>query len=222
MIHSRRFILTFHGIGSPSRRLEPGEADVWVTHQAFSAILDVVAPRDDVTITFDDGNASDLEFALPALAKRGLSAVFFIPAGFLDKEGYLSVQGVRALVSGGMVIGSHGMNHMAWPKLPTSQLLVELSTAREILEAAISAPVPLAACPFGCYNRRVLHLLRGLRYDRVFTSDRGWSGDDAWLQPRNTVHSADDEVSVTSMLSRHETLIGSLISGAKLVVKKWV
>jgi hypothetical protein len=40
---------------------------VWVSRERLDAVLDSVAGRDDVRITFDDGNASDVVHALPAL-----------------------------------------------------------------------------------------------------------------------------------------------------------
>ena len=50
--------LTVHGIGEPPRELEPGEDRTWVTVRQFEQVLDAAAGRDDVRITFDDGNAS--------------------------------------------------------------------------------------------------------------------------------------------------------------------
>ena len=60
--------LTVHGIGTPVRPLDPGEDEVWVTVQQFEDVLDAVAGRTDVRITFDDANASDVEIALPQLS----------------------------------------------------------------------------------------------------------------------------------------------------------
>src|ERR1700729_2622598 len=111
---ARTTILTFHGIGEPGRELDPGEADVWGSHAQFLALLDRVAGRDDVRITFDDGNASDLELGLPALSARGLRATFFIVAGRLGAPRFLDEAGLRALASAGMEIGSHGMRHQPW------------------------------------------------------------------------------------------------------------
>ena len=97
---SRRCInLTFHGVGEPTRRLEPGEEDVWLSCAQLSSILDAVANRGDVRITFDDGNASDLHTALPALRARGLTATFFVVAGRLGTPGFLDDEDVEALAA---------------------------------------------------------------------------------------------------------------------------
>src|SRR4051794_24605307 len=82
--------LTFHGIGDPSRPLDAGEAQVWVTRQRFEEMVDVIADRQDVHVTFDDGNVSDLEIGLPVLAKRGIHAEFYILAGRFETPGFLS------------------------------------------------------------------------------------------------------------------------------------
>ncbi|MFZ0376580.1 MAG: polysaccharide deacetylase family protein, partial [Solirubrobacteraceae bacterium] len=79
-MQERAINLTFHGIGRPERPLGRGEGDVWVSEARFLSLLDVAASRDDVRITFDDGNASDIEIALPALRERELSATFFVVA----------------------------------------------------------------------------------------------------------------------------------------------
>ena len=70
-MQSRAMTLTFHGVGEPPRVLDRGEADVWVSKKRFVALLDAAAERDDVRITFDDGNVSDLEHALPGPTRRG-------------------------------------------------------------------------------------------------------------------------------------------------------
>src|SRR5262245_37351617 len=53
MMQEQAINLTFHGIGEPRRSLEPGESDFWVGHEQFVSLLDAVADRRDVRITFD-------------------------------------------------------------------------------------------------------------------------------------------------------------------------
>ena len=180
--------LTFHGIGTPARELEPGEADVWVSREQFEAVLDRAAVLGGVRITFDDGNASDLELALPALRRRSLTATFFVVAGRLGEPEFLDGDDVRELRDAGMTIGCHGMHHRPWRTLDDAELERELVDARGMLEEVVDVPVTQAACPFGSYNRRVLRALRRSGYAEVHTSDRGLARPADWMQARNTVH----------------------------------
>jgi peptidoglycan/xylan/chitin deacetylase (PgdA/CDA1 family) len=207
--------LTFHGLGEPPRPLDDGEAAVWVGTPGFEAVLDAVAGRDDVRITFDDGNASDVAIGLPALARRGLTATFFVVAGRLGHEHFLSAAQVRELRDAGMRIGNHGMHHRAWRGLGDAELDEELGTARRMLEDVVGAPVDEAACPFGAYDRRVVGALRRGGYRRVYTSDRGTAGDAAWLQARNTITPADGPGALAAIGAPSAT------GRAKLALKRW-
>jgi peptidoglycan/xylan/chitin deacetylase (PgdA/CDA1 family) len=218
----RRLInLTFHGIGEPERRLDPGEQDVWVSLRQFLGVLDSVASRDDVQITFDDGNASDVEHALPALRARALTATFFLVAGNVGAPGYVDRRGVEALVEAGMTIGCHGMRHRPWRWLDQGALREELVDARTALEQIARRPVTTAACPFGAYDRRVLTSLRRSGYARVYTSDRGTTRPAAWVQPRNTVAPTDSVPVWDEIARRDASPHGVLRRRAKLMVKRW-
>jgi peptidoglycan/xylan/chitin deacetylase (PgdA/CDA1 family) len=216
VVLDRAINLTFHGIGDPCRDLEPGERDVWISGDQFLSVLDQAAGRRDVAITFDDGNASDLDVALPALRERRLTATFFVVAGRLGAPRFLDADAVRQLAAAGMRIGCHGMHHRPWRGLDAHALQEELVEARTILEAISGRPVTTAACPFGSYDRRVLGSLRRAGYRHVYTSDRGPTRPDRWLQPRNSVRPQDDG----RLLDR----LGStptLRRRAKLAVKRW-
>jgi peptidoglycan/xylan/chitin deacetylase (PgdA/CDA1 family) len=184
--------LTFHGIGTPERELEPGEADVWVSRERFEALIERAAALGGVRITFDDGNRSDLEHALPALSRHSLSGTFFVVAGRLGEPDFLDRDDVRTLRDAGMTIGCHGMHHRPWRTLDDAELERELVDARAVLEEVVGGPVTQAACPFGSYNRRVLRALRRSGYSEVHTSDRGLARPGDWMQTRNTVHAGDD------------------------------
>ena len=73
-VADRLLNICFHGIGTPGRALEPGEDRYWITSDEFHRILDEIATWPSTRISFDDGNASDLEIGLPALVERGLTA----------------------------------------------------------------------------------------------------------------------------------------------------
>jgi peptidoglycan/xylan/chitin deacetylase (PgdA/CDA1 family) len=220
-VTQRSINLTFHGVGQTGRSLEPAEQQVWVRSDVFETVLDAVRGREDVRITFDDGNDSDLSHGLPALLRRDMRATFFVVAGRLETPGFLDVAGVQALADAGMTIGCHGMRHRSWRGLDRQALDEELVAARRRLEDIVQRPVTEAACPFGAYDRRVLGALRRAGYTHVYTSDRGSARRDGWLQARNTVlHAAD-----AGIMGEIQALDGSpartLKRRARQVAKRW-
>jgi peptidoglycan/xylan/chitin deacetylase (PgdA/CDA1 family) len=192
--------LTVHGIGTPSRELDPDEDGVWVTIEQFEEVLDAVMDRTDVRITFDDGNASDLEIALPHLLKRGLTGQFFVPAGLLGRPGRLDPDGVRELVRAGMSIGSHGWAHCDWRRLASGQEHEEFAEAHRVLDELAGTPVSEVSIPFGSYDRHVLRRLRAVGVTRVYTSDGGRARGDSWLQARTSLRSDVDSAWISQIL----------------------
>jgi peptidoglycan/xylan/chitin deacetylase (PgdA/CDA1 family) len=208
----------FHGVGTPGASVESDERRYWVTEQAFHRILDELAGTPNVEISFDDGNASDVEIGLDALRDRGLVATFFVVAGRLGQPGYLDPDGVRELSRGGMNIGNHGMDHRPWRRLSDTDRQRELVEARAALAEVVGAPVDGAAVPMGEYDRRLLSELRRLGYAAVYTSDRRPATDGAWLRPRFSVRADDTAESVRSTA----LAVPSPMSRASLAVKGWV
>jgi peptidoglycan/xylan/chitin deacetylase (PgdA/CDA1 family) len=219
-VRSRRINLTFHGIGEKKRPLEPGEDPFWLDLDQFESTLDSIVGRSDVQITFDDGNGSDIEHALPQLHRRGLSATFFVIAGRLGAPGFLDESGVRGLAAAGMGIGCHGMRHRPWRGLDKLELREEVVEARRLLEEVVGRPVTEAACPFGSYDRRVLRSLRRHGFRRAYTSDRGTAGTGDWIQARNTVHTENAANVIERVLDEPSTR-NLLRRRARLVVKRW-
>ncbi|SEQ12413.1 polysaccharide deacetylase family protein [Microlunatus flavus] len=186
MIH-----LCFHGVGVPVREREPGESRYWISRELFARVLDEVDGRDDVRLSFDDGNRSDVETALDAVLAHGRTATFFVIAGRLDRPDSLSAGDVRALRDAGMTIGTHGMDHVPWRGLSPADEQRELVDARQVLAEVVGASVDEAAFPLGRYERASLTTLRRLGYRHVFTSDRQPSEPGSWLQHRFSLRSDD-------------------------------
>jgi peptidoglycan/xylan/chitin deacetylase (PgdA/CDA1 family) len=164
-----------------------------VSISQFERVLDVVAERSDVRITFDDGNASDVEVALPRLVARGLTAQFFLLVGVLGDRGRVDPAGVRALLDAGMAIGSHGWSHRDWRRIDDVQAREELDDAHRVLGELTGRPMSRVAIPFGSYDRHVLRRLRAAGVTCAYTSDGGCARPDAWLQARTSLpHDLDD------------------------------
>jgi peptidoglycan/xylan/chitin deacetylase (PgdA/CDA1 family) len=213
-------VLNFHCIGKPVRELADGEADVCVDRQQFVEILDAVAGRGDVRLTFDDGNSSDVSEALPELTRRGLRAQFFICPARFGTAGFLDRHEVRELSRAGMTLGSHGMDHVRWRRLDRPALEREIVGAKQLLEDALQAPVDTAACPFGAYDRRTLSALRAAGFKRVYTSDGGWASPTDWLVARNTVRRCDSAESIVRLLDGSGHAV-SPTDRAKRLIKRW-
>lgn len=176
-----------HGVGETSRALDPGEDKVWVSVEQFERVLDAAVGRDDVRITFDDGNRSDLEVALPRLLERGLKAHFFVLAGEFGAPGRLDVADVRELLSAGMSVGSHGWAHRDWRKISDAEAEQELVDASRVISEITGRPVREVAIPFGSYDRVVLRRLRRAGMRLVYTSDGGRTEPGRWLQARTSL-----------------------------------
>ena len=221
MVLDRSINLTFHGIGDPERALDPGERDVWVSHDRFLALLDCVVGRSDVVITFDDGNESDVRHALPALQDRGLRATFFVVAGRLGTPCFVDDDGLRTLAAAGMEIGCHGMHHRPWRGLDDRALHEELVAARTVLERTIGRSVRRAACPFGSYDRRVLSTVRRSGYQRVYTSDGGTARPADFVQARTSVAAVDEPAVLRRIEELDSPGYRRLSRRAKIAVKRW-
>lgn len=197
-----RPVIILHGIGTPQRTLEPGEEAFWVSHSRFCQILDrIVAMRQDAPeITFDDGNVSDLEIALPELARRGLKASFFLLMGRLGQPGSLAEADVTVLAEAGHHIGLHGADHVDWRQLDAAARDREFVAARDRLSALAGHPVDQAAAPFGLYDRQTLKDLRQLGFAALYTSDRGLAGTADFIRPRNCLEGSMDDAAVNDAL----------------------
>jgi peptidoglycan/xylan/chitin deacetylase (PgdA/CDA1 family) len=200
---SARIGLIFHGIGTPGRDLDPGEAPFWLSTTRFEHVLDRILALPDpsrLRISFDDGNASDIEIALPRLRDRGLSADVFALSGRLDRTGSLSSADLRALAAAGLRIGSHGIDHLNLRRLGPSALARELAGSKAALEAALGQPVIDFSVPFGAYDATVLRAIRAAGYTTAWTSDRGTYSDRVWLRPRTSVQAGMDDATLDRLL----------------------
>lgn len=216
------YILNFHGIGSPHAHVPGSELNYWLDIEPFEAILDdVVEMRRsrniNVILSFDDGNRSDLEIAVPALQRRGLCAMFFVCAGRLTQENYLNAGALRDMLVAGMSIGSHGMNHVDWRSSDLIQ--TEIFDARRQLQDATGDPILEAGIPFGLYSRHVIKSLHGAGFIKAYTSDGGMANMDKFLVARQTVTKSMAVPNMLQKLIGDETVRKSLIRKLKTIAK---
>lgn len=216
-----RCILNFHGVGKPPRDLDPGEAAVWLDTERFRSILDCVQGRRDVEITFDDGNRSDYTEALPELRQRNLRATFFICAGRLESDCFLSRQQVRELLEHGMRVGSHGWSHVSWRDLNHIEASREWAEAMKVLGETCGQAIVCAACPFGSYDRAVIASARAHGVRALYTSDRYGAMVGAFLQARYTIGSTDSPATVQKILSGSSSVASNAIGFTRSLLKSF-
>jgi peptidoglycan/xylan/chitin deacetylase (PgdA/CDA1 family) len=182
--HGRRVVLCYHSV-SPANgylSLSPELFDAhleWLQgHCTVTGLTDLVARpggsgKPLVALTFDDGYADNHAHALPLLAARGLTATFFVTAGFIERDDAvmaqlattwrtpvdqlapLSWEQVDEMRSAGMSFGSHTWSHRNLAQIDDADVERELGRSREVLETRLAAPVSAIAYPWGKLRRHV-------------------------------------------------------------------
>lgn len=216
-------VLIFHGIGSSRPELPADEHPYWISHDFFNEVVELVAARRDrqnVVLTFDDGNESDL-YAAERLANAGLNGKFYLLTGRFGQKHYLNRDHARDMVGAGFEVGLHGRGHIDWRYASTEELDDETIEARAELADAIGRPVKSVAIPFGAYNRRVINHLGRQSFERVYTSDAGPASTKGLFRRRTSLmahHRIEDVIAlvndVASPLARARRAVTP-------VIKRW-
>ncbi|MFL5343758.1 MAG: polysaccharide deacetylase family protein [Hyalangium sp.] len=112
-----------------------------------------------VSITVDDGFASQFTAARPALNARGLPATYFLVTEPLRNgwAGYMTVPQVQTLLAEGNELGAHTMTHRDLTTLSATEVETELRDSQAWLKTQFGLQaVPSFASPYGAYNASVL------------------------------------------------------------------
>lgn len=126
-----------------------------------------------VLITFDDGDVSNYEVALPLLRERGMTAEFFVTSDFIGQPGMLEPGQVCELHHAGMGIGSHGRSHAFLEDLPADDMRAELGHSQDILQGLCGTATTSLALPGGRGGARERQAATGLGYRYLFGSVPG-------------------------------------------------
>jgi peptidoglycan/xylan/chitin deacetylase (PgdA/CDA1 family) len=180
----KEIILMYHSIGGGGNG-EVGAGLYSVSIEDFRRQMEYIAEinesqghkvtRSPVVVTFDDGLLDNYTNAYPILKKFGLKAHFFVLAGKIGAEGYMSWEQIKDLSSAGMVIGSHGMTHRILTELNDEDLDYELRESKMILEERLEAGVDCLSIPRGFYNQKIITMAKEAGYKAVYTSNTKYS-----------------------------------------------
>jgi peptidoglycan/xylan/chitin deacetylase (PgdA/CDA1 family) len=171
-------VLGYHKIGTPA----PGGWETWfyIPEDVFAEQLAVLRdggwqpvdmttfvesvsepeglPEQTALITFDDGQRSLREIALPVLERFGYPAVLFMPTDFVGltntfdsepDEPLCDWDDLRELLQRGVAVQSHGESHRPFSELGQQERALELERSKAVLEAELEQSVELFAYPYG-------------------------------------------------------------------------
>ncbi len=156
--------------------------------QALARVADPDLPP-AMVLSFDDGHADLLDFAVPAMAARGIVATLFVPTDHVGgrmtwrRDGctppVLSAADLRMLAERGFDIQCHGASHVRLDAMTDVDLVREMTDAADRLADLIGRAVRSFAYPYGVYDGRSRAVARG-RFDAAFSTvksiDSDWHG----------------------------------------------
>jgi peptidoglycan/xylan/chitin deacetylase (PgdA/CDA1 family) len=130
-----------------------------------------LSDKTDIILTFDDGHRSGYSLARPILLKSGLGAIFFITAGWIGNDNYLTCEEIKELHDSGMMIGSHGVSHRFMTDLIDEELEAELTGSKKTLETIIGEEITSFSAPGGRIDDRVNAAVVKAGYRWIFSSE---------------------------------------------------
>ncbi len=168
-----------------------------------------------VSLTFDDGWASQYTAGWPVVGQFNFKATYYIISGKVGAtaSGYMSLTQVKALATAGNEIGSHTVSHPDLTTLPLKKLDSELSQSLSYLRRNVTPTITDFAYPYGAYNALTTREVKKY-YSSARTSDVGLNtkaGFDAYriqseyVTPQTTL--ADFQGWLTTAQNQHAWLV---------------
>jgi peptidoglycan/xylan/chitin deacetylase (PgdA/CDA1 family) len=161
------------------------------------------SPRPAVAITFDDGYADNMDYALPLLAERRIPCLYYVSTQFiLNQNGFPhdqalglnlepnSVRDLKRLMRWGIDIGSHTRSHPDMGQLfERRELEYELAGSRRDLMNLLGVPIRHFAFPYGQrinISTAAIEAARRAGYETVSGAYGGynWMGQEPWFIQR--------------------------------------
>ena len=159
-----------------------------------------------VLITFDDGYNSLYKHAMGILSEYNFKATLFLSTSFIGRtydqpdfayvknDRQLTWEEIKALVTAGWSIQSHGNTHVRMNHLDKKSLSQEIKVSKDIIEQHLGLPVDEFAFPYGLYNNMVLTQLRDSGYKFAYSVHSGKLMPHArrYRLPRIDINNMDD------------------------------
>ncbi|MDY6788191.1 MAG: polysaccharide deacetylase family protein [candidate division WOR-3 bacterium] len=234
-------IISFHKISN-----KPELGGTFCTVGQFKSYMNYIAGHDYSTVSldrlieerkdkemavfFDDAYEDVYEKAFPIMQDRGLKGVICPVAGFIGRKNHwdrgpgsfrhMNRKQILELSEAGFDIVSHSITHPDLRKLPSGELMRELTDSRKILEDLTGRSIDYFIYPYGLYNERVKHAVKKVGYSAAFTSyNENNAVFDRFAIGRNTMYIIDSVIDLKIIMNRgplfcygHEEAKGRIIN----------
>ena len=182
------FVVPEHQVGSTSLdvSVEHFNSQMWflrtfgfrpITIDEFYQIkTGKVKPKGkEVLVTFDDGNETYLQYALPVLERYQIPSINFLVWNFLvqKENGSMSLEDAKRFLNHPLItFGSHSLTHPKLTEIPPEQAKTEVVEAKKNLEQALGKPMNYFAYPLGFFNDQIIEFVDEADYQLAFTTSR--------------------------------------------------
>jgi len=185
-------VLMYHFIDTPERAaVEKNvvsraafERQVWFLHRFGYHVISMEdyeavragqrKPRGrEVVLTFDDGNYTVPEQAIPVLKRYEMPVTLFLVSESVKDGRYGSIKEDKVLELAQypwITMASHSQTHPLLSELTEAQIQEELEGSKRDLEALLKRPVRYFAYPSGNLDERVVRLAQSAGYKLAFTT----------------------------------------------------
>ncbi len=96
-----------------------------------------------ISLTFDDGDPTQLQVAIPEMNKRNIRGTFYLISNRLTE-----INRWKEAVQAGQEIGNHSLDHKHAIDLSAQEAAEQVTKSKRILENMFQAPIPTFAYPF--------------------------------------------------------------------------
>jgi peptidoglycan/xylan/chitin deacetylase (PgdA/CDA1 family) len=173
--------------------------------------------RPTVCITFDDGYADNMRFAVPLLLRRRIPFTYFVATDqVLNGRPFPhdvargqplkpnTLEQLRGMIAAGVEIGGHTRSHADAGRLPHDELVHEISGCKQDLEDALDCNVRYFAFPYGQHcnlSSEAFAVARDAGYEGVCSAYGGYNfpGDDPFHLRR--IHADPEMVRLRNWLT---------------------
>ena len=129
-----------------------------------------------VTLRFDDGWHTQLDYAIPKLNSAGLKGTFYLVSQQMSDNGFtdfISIAQAQQMFAQGHEIGAHTRTHPDLVTLSAADQQSEIQGSRQDILGWNVGPVNTFAYPFGSYNATTLQIVKNAGFSSAASTIDG-------------------------------------------------